>query len=130
VELGEKEFFSKLDELSNAGDYEKALQSIREIRRDKPLWLSGREARIDREEVRLSGRAGDMLTLRSSVRLFNNGDRMRSAQLVEIAREFHSSGKNDEALYVLKELLARTPDYPVAQRLQAEWTAKAAPQAP
>lgn len=130
VELSETDFFARLDELSKAGDFAGALQSIREARVAKPDWLDGRRARISREEVRLSGRAGDMLTLRSAVRLFNNGDRVRSAQLIEIAREFHTAGRDDEALYLLNELLEKTPDHVTAQRLLTEWMPKPEPAAP
>jgi hypothetical protein len=126
-ELGEDEFLGLLDRLNKNGGHAEAVQAIREIRVSKPAWLTpAREVELSRNEVRFSGFAGDILTLRSSVRLFNNGDRLRVAQLVEIARELNTAGRKDEAIFLLKELLVKTPDYALAKRLLAEWSPKPA----
>jgi hypothetical protein len=130
VELVEADFFTRLDELTKAGDFEGALKHLREARFAKPSWLDAREAELSRNEVRFSGRVGDMPGLRSAVRLFNNGDRVRSAQLIEIAREFNAANHRDEALLLLKELLAKTPDLAIAKRLIAEWAPKPADKTP
>ena len=122
--LGEADFFKRLDVLSQEKDFAGALQSIRDLRRAKPVWLSSREADLSLAEVRLNGRAGDSLALRSVVRRYLTGDRLRGAQLIEVARELHTSGNKDEAVLVLRELVAKMPDYRVAQNLLAEWGAK------
>ncbi|MCS6242935.1 MAG: hypothetical protein H2172_03625 [Opitutus sp.] len=122
--LGEADFFKRLDVLSQEKDFAGALQSIRDLRRAKPAWLSSREEDLSLAEVRLNGRAGDSLALRSVVRRYLTGDRLRGAQVIEVARELHTSGLKDEALLVLRELVAKMPDYRVAQNLLAEWGAK------
>ncbi|CAM2775306.1 hypothetical protein [Rariglobus hedericola] len=129
VEVTTADFEARLEALTKTGDYAGALQYLREIRVTKPAWLDAREADLSRDEVRFSGRAGDLVALRSSARLYINGDRLRSARTIEIARELHAAGRIPEAVFLLKELLAKVPDYPVAQRLLAEWVPKPVPTA-
>ena len=130
VELNEADFLSRLEELTKAGDYEGALKHLRDARFARPLWLEAREAEFSRDEVRIFGRQGDLVALRSAARRYNNGDRLRSAQLMEIARELNTAGSKEAAVLLIRELLAKTPDYTVAQRLLAEWTPKPAAKAP
>lgn len=125
--LTEAEFEARLKELAVAGDYAGALKVIREARLAKPEWLAAREADLYRDEIRFSGRTGDVLSLRSAARFYINGDRLRSAGVIGIARELHAAGRKDEAVFLIKELIAKEPDYTVAQRLLAEWTAKPKP---
>jgi cellulose synthase operon protein C len=122
VELDEKNATVRLAELGKAGDFEGALSLIREVRAAKPAWLAGRAAEWDREEIRYYGRAGDRLGLRSAARRYITGDRLRSAQMIEIARELKAAGQPDEAVFLLRELLAKVPDYDVAKKLVAEWS--------
>ena len=130
VELAEADFMARLEELAKAGDYPGALKYMREIRLTKPVWLGAREAELSRDELIFIGRMGDMLALRSAVRLYNNGDRLRSAQMIEIARELDAAGCREEAVFLIKEVLTKIPDYAVAKRLLAEWTPKATPVGP
>lgn len=124
AELGEADFFTRLDGLTQEKDFAGALQSIRDLRRAKPVWLSAREAELSLAEVRLNGRAGDALALRSVVRRYLTGERLRGAQVIEVARELHTGGNKDEAFLVLRELVAKMPDYRLAQNLLAEWGGK------
>lgn len=130
AELVEDAFMAKLEELTKAGDYGAALQHIREARLARPAWLGGREVELSRAEIRLQGRAGDLLGLRTAARLYITGDRLRSAQMIEIARELHSAGRKEEAILLLRELIAKVPDYTVAQRQLAEWSPKPAVKTP
>ena len=126
-ELTEAGYTAKLAELTAAGDYAGALDYVRETRLGKPAWLETRKVEMIRDEVRFSARAGDLVSLRSTARLYINGDRARSVGAVEIARELKAAGKTDDAIFLLKELLAKVPDFPVAMRLITEWTPKPAP---
>lgn len=74
--------------------------------------------------MRLNGRAGDALALRSVVRRYLTGERLRGAQVIEVACELHTGGNKDEAFLVLRELVAKMPDYRLAQNLLAEWGGK------
>lgn len=129
VVLDEADFDARLDALTKAGDYAGALQAIRDVRLAKPAWLGTRDAALYREEIRFSGRTGDLLTLRSAARFYINGDARRSADVIHTARELHRADRKDEAVFLLRELLAKVPDYALAQRLIAEWTAKPTPAA-
>lgn len=126
--LSEADFFKRLDGLTQEKDFAGALQSIRDLRRAKPDWLSSKETDLTLTEVRLNARAGDVLTLRSVVRRFVTGDLPRGALMVDLARELHTSGNKDEALLVLREVVAKMPDYRVARNLLAEWGSKPAAQ--
>ncbi|HEY9249322.1 MAG TPA: hypothetical protein VIO38_09335, partial [Rariglobus sp.] len=127
--MDEKNFQAQLDELTRANDYAGALQLIREARQSKPAWLDGREGELSREEIRFNGRTGDLLALRSAARLYINGDRLRSARIIEIARELRAAGRAEEAVFLLKELLAKDPSYAVGRKLLAEWSPPAPPAA-
>jgi Tfp pilus assembly protein PilF len=122
--MGEVAFFARLDELTKADKPSEALWFIRETRRARPPWLSARDAELQRAEIRLSGRAGDVLGMRSAARLYLTGERMRLAQMIEVARDLHGTGRKDEAMVLLREVLAKEPAYVVAQRLMDEWVPK------
>jgi cellulose synthase operon protein C len=123
-ELSEAVFFTRLEELVKADKPSEALLFIREARRARPAWLSGRDAELQRAEIRLSGRAGDVLGMRSAARLYLTGERIRLAQMIEVARDLHSTGRKDEAVVLLREILAKEPAYVVAQKLMDEWVPK------
>ena len=124
VEWAEADFFAHLARLSQPGDPSGALQAIRDLRRAQPAWLSRREAELALSEVRLLGASGDTLGLRTAVRRYLTGDKLRGTQVMDAARDLHGSGHKDEALLVLREVVAKMPDYRFAQTLLAEWTAK------
>ena len=124
VEWTEADFFVHLASLAKDADNAGALQSIRDLRRAKPAWLGARDADLSLEEIRLNGRSGDELALRSVVRRYLTDDRQRGAQMIEVARELHASEHRDAAVLVLRELVAKIPEYRLAQNLLAEWTAK------
>lgn len=122
VVLNEADFLSRLDQLGRAADYEGALTQVRNARLSKPAWLAARDAELTGHEVRYNGHVGDMLALRAAVRLYNTGDRQRSTRIFEIARELETAGQKEPAIFLLKELLAKVPEYTAAKRLLAEWT--------
>jgi hypothetical protein len=124
-EVSEAAFVARLAELTTNGDSAEALQLIRDVRRAGPAWLAARSAELYRDEVRLSGRAGDVLAMRSAARLYLTGDRLRSAQMIEVARDLHGAGRKEEAVVLVREILAKSPDYAVAQRLLDQWVPKA-----
>jgi len=126
-ELTEAGYAARLGELTQAGNYAGALDYLREARAGKPEWLAARHVEMMKDELRFSGRAGDLVSLRAAARLYINGDRARSAGAVEIARELQAAKKTEEAIFLLNELLAKVPDFPVAKRLISEWTPKPAP---
>jgi cellulose synthase operon protein C len=125
----EADFFARLDTLAKEEKPSDALQLIRDARRERPSWLNARSVELQRMEVRLAGRAGDVLALRSVARLYLTGDRLRSAQMIEVARDLQTAGRKDEALTLLREILVKEPDYAVAKALLAQWDPKPRPAA-
>ncbi len=127
VVLSETEFDARIDALVKSGDYQAALGVIREVRLAKPEWLGARDAGLYRDEIRFSGRTGDRVALRAAARFYINGDARRSSDVIHTAWELRRADRTDEALFLLRELLAKVPDYALAQRLIAEWTPKSIP---
>ena len=119
--VAEKPFFSRLEQLTKANDVSGALQLISETRLAKPVWLAARDVDLMREEIRLNGLAGDSVSLRFVARQYINGDKLRSAQILAIARDLHAAGNKESAVFLLRELTTKVPDYQPAVRLLNEW---------
>ncbi len=124
--LREDAFFKQLAEAKKAGDFAGALKQIQNLREAAPDWLGAREDEIEREEIRLNGRLGDLPSLRLAASLYVNGDAKHSLKAAELARELHAEGFKDAAIFLAKEILRKVPDYPMAKRLLAEWEPKPA----
>lgn len=119
--LVESDVFARIAGLVEADDLQGALQQVREVRRRRPEWLEKRNADLLAEEIRVNGRMGDLLATRAAARFYLNGDRARSARVVEIARDLHERSREEEAVMLLNELLARSPNYTPAKQLLGEW---------
>ncbi len=122
--LGEDAFFKRLAEANKAGDFAGALKQIQDLREAAPDWLGAHKDEIQREEIRLNGRVGDLPSLRLATSLYVNGDAMRSLKAAALARELYAAGSKDAAIFLAKEILRKVPDYPMAKRLLAEWEPK------
>lgn len=118
----EESFFAYQAKARQPGDNAPALQAIRDLRRAKPDWLGRREPDVSLMEIRLLGVGGDVLGLRLAVRRYLTGERLRGAQVLDAARELHAGEHPEEALVVLREVVAKMPDYRFAQEILAEWT--------
>jgi hypothetical protein len=62
--------------------------------------------------------------MRSAARLYLTGDRLRSAQMIEVARELHGAGRKDEAVLLVREILVKDSGYAFATNLLAQWVPK------
>ncbi len=118
----EESFFAYQANARQPGDNAPALQAIRDLRRAKPDWLGRREPDVSLMEIRLLGVGGDVLGLRLAVRRYLTGERLRGEQVLDAARELHAGEHPQEALVVLREVVAKMPDYRFAQEILAEWT--------
>lgn len=122
--VDEEAFFEQLKARESSPT--EALRLIRDMRRARPDWLGAKDVELQRIEVRLNGRAGDVLGLRSAARLYLTGERLRSAQMIEVARELHDAGRKDEAVLLVREIAAKSPDYTFAAKLLEQWVPKPA----
>lgn len=130
VELSSREvpaadvFFRRLNGAVKANDFEGALKQILVIREVRPEWLVTHEAAIEIEEIRINGRVGDLPAQHVATRFYLNGDAKRSLKAAELARELYAAGCKEAAILLAKDLLRKTPDYPPAKRILAEWEPK------
>ncbi len=117
-------FFSRLADAVKANDFEGALKQILATRNARPEWLVKREADIEIEEIRINGRVGDLPAQHVATRFYLNGDAKRSLKAAELARELYAAGCKEPAILLARDLLRKTPDYPPAKRMLAEWEPK------
>lgn len=122
--VGEKPFFTQLNERIGAGDWAAAQKQIRELRTAKPApaWLSQRDADLLLAQIRIEHGLQDRLAMLIAVKLYLDGDVRRSQATLAFAQEIHAAGAKEEALLVVREVLRKTPDFPPAERLRAAWT--------
>ena len=73
-------------------------------------------------QVRTRHTAGDFPGALRLARLYLNGDQARSLKMLELAREFFAAGDKKMAVTLTNEVLQRSPNFPPAKRLLAEWS--------
>jgi hypothetical protein len=117
-------FFRHLTEAVKVNDFEGALKQILVIRDARPEWLTEREADIEFEEIRINGRVGDLPAQHVATRFYLTGDAKRSLKAADLARELYAAGCKEAAILLARDLLKKTPDYPPAKRMLAEWQPK------
>ncbi len=118
---GEADFLQSLAAAMKAGDPSAALAQILEIRTARPAWLAAHEQELRGDEVLLNGRRHDDVAMLTDVRLLLNSSTARSLTALELAKQLHSGDTLPESLLVVQEVLRKTPGFPPATRLLAEW---------
>ena len=74
-------------------------------------------------QIRSAREADNLPAMVTAARLFLTGDHARATRLLELAREFFSSGDRAAALLLTREVVRRTPDFPAAERQLEEFRA-------
>lgn len=123
---GEKVFLQQLDAALDGSQWDAADSLLRDARgaRPAPSWLTAREPALRLAQARISRGQGDRAGMLTSVRLMLNGDSERSLQVLELGRKYWQAGDQDAARSLLREVLSRSPGFPPATRLDAEWNPK------
>ena len=62
----------------------------------------------------------DTPAFRLTARFYLNGTLERAAEVVKFARELQAAGAHDDALLLVKAVLEKLPDHPMARSLLAE----------
>ncbi|MBS0631611.1 MAG: hypothetical protein JSS11_06830 [Verrucomicrobia bacterium] len=117
----EKEFFDQLEIAAHHDRWTEAGQQVRDLRLAKPAWLPGREPDLMEWEMRIAARTADLPALLGTARLFLNGDARRADRALRLAVELRGEGVQEMAATLLREVLARSPDFKPALRLKAAW---------
>jgi hypothetical protein len=122
----EKVFFQQLDAALDASNWDAAAELLRDARAAKPApsWLAAREPALRLAQARISRGQGDRAGMLTAVRLNLNGDAERSLQVIDLGRKYWDAGDKDAARGLLREVLLRSPGFPPAARLDAEWNPK------
>ncbi len=128
VAAGWREFFQSIDEAVGAGRWPDAQQSLTTVRRARPapIWLAAHEAEFNWREIRVAQGLHAAPALRLSLRLYLNGSAERAAEVLKFARELRADAP-DDALTLVKAVLEKSPDHPMATTLFAEWRPRARP---
>lgn len=120
----ENVFFEQLEAAAQAGRWSDAGQQVRDLRLAKPDWLGRREADLMEWEMRIAAHTADTPALIGTARLFLNGDGQRAERAVRFAVELRSDGSKEMAAILLREVLAKSPDFKPALRLREAWKPK------
>ncbi len=136
-------------DLHAAGDTAAAVALAREIVRRSPEFAAAqralaeweppakRKTPVEKKEVltgadeaaallaqlRKARETDNLPAMLTAARLYLTGDRGRATQLLEIAREYFSSGDRAVAVMLAREVVRRTPGFPAAERQLAEFQA-------
>jgi len=117
------EFFRQLDELIGTKDWSAADQLIATVRRARPppAWLAAHEADLSWRELQTAQGRHDPPVFRLTARLYLNGSLERADQVLTFARGLHANGAPDDAVLLVKAVLEKSPDHPLATSMLAEW---------
>lgn len=125
---GEKPFWTRLNGLIEERKWSEADELVKALReaRPRPVWLDARDADLRLAQVSVGHGLGRTLESLGAAKLYLNGDTARSAKLLDLARAWHAAGDKEGALALATEVRRKSPNYPPAQRLLAEWQKKSA----
>ncbi len=128
----EVDFFRALGDPLTNPDPAAALAQIRAARsaRPAPAWLATRDEELRRAEVALAARLSDAPALAATAGLWLTGDASRLNAAVALARQLHDAGFAAEAGQLLDAVLRKSPSFPSAARLLAEWRPAGTPLTP
>ncbi len=73
------------------------------------------------KDLRLRAALGEVAQVLGNARALLTGDRARSDQVLEVARELYAAGDRSTALLLVREVGRKSPGYPPANRLLNEW---------
>ena len=118
-----RKYFLELDEAMAAKNWSEARRQIALVRGapQPPEWLSKQDAELLFRELQVAQALSDGPGLRLTARLFLNGSLTRALKILDFARAVHARGDRDDAVLLVKTLLEKHPDHPMASALLAEW---------
>lgn len=119
----ENVFFQRLGDALNGEKWDAAEQLLRDARNalPEPDWFALRDGDFRLAEVRVAHGKGERVRMQSVAGLFINGDPQRSRQALDLAQAIFNKGDKDSAIWIVAEVLRRTPTHTAARKLMAEW---------
>lgn len=120
-------FLAAIDARVKSGiDPSDTIRLIGAVRRAAPAWLPSVAAELPPREIELAARAGDLPLLQLLVRTRLRADGAHATAIIGQARAWHRSGRVQEGLLVVREILRADPDDQAAVDLLALWEPKPA----
>lgn len=125
-------FFGQLDAAMAAQDWPEAERLIASVRhaRPPPAWLEAHTAELLWRELHTTQHRHDALEFRATASLYLNGSLERAADVLAWARQLHAAGEADAAVLLVKAVLEKSPDHPLATSLLNEWRPRVKPATP
>ena len=119
----ENVFFQRLGDALNGEQWDAAEQLLRDARNalPEPDWFALRDGDFRLADVRLAHGRGERVRMQSAAALFINGDALRSRQALDLAQAIFKKGDKDSAIWLVAEVLRRTPTHAAARKLMSEW---------
>lgn len=118
-----RNFVRELDGAIAQSDWPAAERLVAGVRRARlaPAWLAGQDAELLQREVRVDQGLHDIPALRQALNLYLNGSSERAAEVLKLARELYARGEPGDALTLVKAVLEKSPDHPMAADLFSRW---------
>lgn len=122
-----RKYFQDLDTSIVAKDWTEARRQIALVRRaaPPPEWLPTRDGELLFRELRVAQGLRDGPSMRLTLDLFLNGSLSRAVEILDFARELHATGEHADAVLLLKVLLQKHPEHPVASAFLTAWQPRA-----
>jgi hypothetical protein len=121
--IDEHPFFEKLNHAIAQKNWAEAQRAVREVRnrRPAPEWLAARDAELWWAQLRIEHGLGDRLAGLITAKVYLDGSEGRAQGVLSLAQELYATGKKDEAVGLVREVLRKTPDFTPAERVLAAW---------
>lgn len=117
------EFRRSMELLQSAGQWTAARDFLRTMRfgRSPPAWVAAHEPELLWLDVRVAQAFHEVPALRAAVRAYLNGTAVRAADVLNFARDLHGRQEVADALLLVKAVLEKSPDHPMAAKYLKEW---------
>lgn len=121
-----KEFVTPVDAAMNAGQWEEARRLVRQLRQatPPPAWLPAHDTEVVWRELRIAHAVQDNLALQLATRAYVNGSLSRSNEILTLAREWQAAGSVNDATFVVRVVLEKSPEHALAKKQLQELTKK------
>jgi hypothetical protein len=119
-------FIEPVDAAVQAGRWDEARRLVRQLRQvsPAPVWLAARDAELVLRELRIAHALQDSLGVQLATRAYVNGSLSRSNEILALAREWQAAGAINDATFMVRVVLEKSPEHALAKKQLQELTKK------
>lgn len=112
------EFVRPVDAAVSAGQWDEARRLVRQLRQASPApaWLAAHESEVVWRELCIAHALQDALALQLATRAYVNGSLARSNEILALAREWQAAGSFNDATFVVRAVLEKSPEHALAKK--------------